>query len=142
MKYWYLYFIFVIIGCHPSMDERNKSNDSTRIELSTSEEPNFEAEVEKFSFVNEDSTRKYLQGAWAEDSDSNILFSISGDSLYYFEDPNPIFIDIHTDTLVLFVDESLVVKNRIIKIGKDSLVMLDNGRLMRLYRRSWEPLRY
>ncbi len=78
--------------------------------------------------------RKLLKGIWAENEESNALFEIKGDSLYYFEDPVPVFYEVIEDTFKIYI-EGKVFPSQIIKLSSDSLVRIEYGEVIRLYKR-------
>lgn len=78
--------------------------------------------------------RKDIQGVWATSDTANISFKVRGDSLYFFEDPNPVFFDIRKDSFIYFLSGEKYF-NKILKIDKDSIVFIENGETIRLYKR-------
>ncbi|BDX37810.1 hypothetical protein CYCD_11650 [Tenuifilaceae bacterium CYCD] len=76
-----------------------------------------------------------LNGIWAESEDENANFYIKNDSMYFIEDPKPCFIELSNDTLITHY-EGLSTFDKIIKLDKDSLVLLNEvGDFIKLKRR-------
>lgn len=78
--------------------------------------------------------RKLLEGIWAENEESNALFEIKGDSLYYFEDPNPVFYEVVDDSFKIYI-EGKSFASKILKLSSDSLVRIEYEKVVRLYKR-------
>jgi hypothetical protein len=78
--------------------------------------------------------RKEIQGLWAVSGTSNISFRVKGDSLFFFEDPNPVYFDIRQDSFSYYLSGDLYF-NKILKLNSDSIVFIENGETIRLYKR-------
>lgn len=79
--------------------------------------------------------RNLLNGIWAENEFENANFYIKKDSMYFVEDSSPCFIKISTDTLITYYD-GLITYDKIIKLDKDSLILLNEvGEFIKLKRR-------
>jgi len=82
--------------------------------------------------------RNLLNGIWAENQEDNAIFAIQGDSLYFTEDiKHPCFIEIKLDTLITHLKDGYIVKDRIVKLSKDSLILYNYNfkELTKLYNR-------
>jgi hypothetical protein len=77
-----------------------------------------------------------LQGTWAPGINENATFTIKGQKLFYFEDPEPVSFFLTNDTMNLMIDGEYF-QNVILKLDVDSLVFQQvEGDLYRLYNRS------
>jgi hypothetical protein len=70
--------------------------------------------------------RNEIQGLWAVSDTSNILF--------FFEDPKPVYFDIRQDSFIYYLSSELYF-NKILKLNSDSIVFIENGETIRLYKR-------
>src|SRR5262245_21259550 len=78
--------------------------------------------------------RRLLQGIWDTDEDSNAMFTIKGDSLYYFEDPDPVYVEVRADSFKVLIEGSFF-SSRIVKLDNDSLIRIEYQKLVKLYKR-------
>lgn len=83
---------------------------------------------------SDEERKKFIQGRWAISKEANISFRVVGDSLYFFEDSIPVYFEIKYDSFIYFIDDEKYF-NRIIKLQRDSIVFIENGELIRLYKR-------
>ncbi len=68
--------------------------------------------------------RNLLNGIWAENQEDNAIFAIQGDSLYFTEDiEHPCLIEVKSDTLITHLIDGYIVKDKIVKLSKDSLIL-------------------
>lgn len=88
----------------------------------------------KLNVASETNGKREIQGAWATSDTANISFRVKGDSLYFFEDPNPVFFDIRKDSFIYYLSGEKYF-NRIIKLDSDSIVFIENGETIRLSKR-------
>ena len=119
-------FAFVTLYC-----SSNKTTDDYRDTTSLIKKAD-----EKDSIYSQDYSmqKSLIQGLWAVSEDANASFRVKGDSLYYFEDPVPVFFEIKMDSFIYYVDGEKFF-NKIVKLQSDSIVFIENGELMRLYNR-------
>lgn len=83
---------------------------------------------------SDEERKKSIQGLWAKSPDANMSFRVKGDSLFFFEDPNPIYFEIKQDSFVYYIDGEKSF-NKILKLQSDSIVFIENGDIIRLYNR-------
>jgi hypothetical protein len=79
--------------------------------------------------------RNLLQGIWAKDENSNAAFEIKGDSLFYFEDPIPVYYEIKQDSFRLLIDGGRY-SSKVLKLSKDSFNRVEYGEVIKLYKRN------
>jgi hypothetical protein len=84
--------------------------------------------------INPGEARSLLQGIWAPDEESNALFQIKGDSLYYFEDPEPVYFEVKADSFKVLI-EGKFFSSKILKLDGDSLIRIEYKKVIKLYKR-------
>lgn len=120
MKRFFLYILSLFIACSPK-----KEVSKLKINQTKHQQQN---KIDK----------KLLNGVWAENEDENALFAIRGDSLFYVEDlENPCLIKIKSDTLIWTLKDGYIIKDKILKLTKDSLILYNTefGDTLKLYNR-------
>ncbi|MGB3464016.1 MAG: hypothetical protein WBA74_02045 [Cyclobacteriaceae bacterium] len=124
-------FLFIVLfGCSNGTTE----NKSKSADLSVSKQDKIENQSQQDSSSRFSLDIKLLQGVWAESEDQNALFTIKGDSLYYFEDPKPVYYELTDDTLKILI-EGEFYSSKILKLSSDSLIRKEYGNVVRLYKR-------
>lgn len=91
---------------------------------------------DKAEVITQDSGNQnaLIQGLWATSEDANASFRVKGDSLYFFEDPDPVLFEVKSDSFIYYLD-GVKFYNKIIKLQSDSIVFIENDELIKLYNR-------
>ncbi|WP_299314623.1 hypothetical protein [uncultured Aquimarina sp.] len=80
--------------------------------------------------------RELINGVWAEDKESNALFYIENDSIFYTgQQDKPYAIKLDKNSFSISYD-NYISKAEILKLTKDSLVYVSSKNITRLYRRT------
>jgi hypothetical protein len=74
--------------------------------------------------VSHNVSSEMLPGAWFKEGDSNAVFSISSDSIFYVDNSGSYAYEITADTIQIKFD-GWISKSLILKATKDSLVLMD-----------------
>lgn len=125
-------FIFFLISCVDDTNSNHKKQlvDSSHTILHVQEENLVSEKIKEIS-----STPKItLQGIWAANKTTNIAFEIKGDSLFYFEDSNPVSFQVKNDVFQLTIEDELC-EFQILKLTKDSFITVEYDEIKKLYKR-------
>jgi archaellum component FlaF (FlaF/FlaG flagellin family) len=137
-------FIFIILfalfylfeSC--SYQEKQKDNKNTYIESSNDTDNNKVAhtnKVHKSSDIKNKLDYSFIQGVWFEEMNTNALFAIDGDSIFYVDNLSSYPYEISDDTLVINFD-GWKSKSLILKVDNNSLYLKDisDGTVIKLFR--------
>lgn len=115
------FLIITILGVFLSCGQSRKDNTNISVVKEFQEDAN--------------KNKKMAQGIWAETEADNAVFVIKGDSLYYFEDPIPVFFKLTSERFNVIIDGE-EYSNKLIKLTKDSLIFETDDGLLKLYKRN------
>lgn len=118
-------FAFIIICCSPGKNPDN-GNEADSSKQSLTENKMIPSHQ---NFVKQ---KDSIQGTWATSESANMSFRAIGDSLYFFEDPVPVFFEIRADSFIYYLDGEKFF-NKILELQSDSIVFIENGDTIRLY---------
>ena len=134
-------FLLIIfyVSCKKAKNNEEIKSNQQKVIVESNKENDFLDNVKKPLMVNY--LKKDFIGIWAENKEENALFEITKDSIHYVESyDNPYFFEIKEDTLVIHFEENYLVKLKILKINKDSLIYQSQKRIRKLYNRMNEDV--
>lgn len=80
-------------------------------------------------------TLKLLQGKWAESKISNVDFTIKGENIIYFENPQEYKIQLKNDYLIISEEGEQISKYKIISISNEMLKLkTEEGNIIVLFK--------
>jgi hypothetical protein len=110
MKYSIILLCVVIFSCHAKIVDNKNHDDFQKIDYTL------------------------LQGFWAEKKNDNVLIQIKEDSIYFFEDDEPVYFKVENDTMKILID-GYFYQSYILKLTRDSLVRIEYEDTVKFFRK-------